>query len=152
MDDKTLMQRAVELACESAAQGGEPFGAVLVQDGKILAEAMNQAHIDHDPTAHAEIQALRIASRENARFSHPGAVMYASGKPCPMCMAAMVNAGVARVVYCADDDVGGPFGYSTVDGYARMKRDFGDQGAVVDHLPMPDQAAPFSLYAKKTQS
>ena len=95
MDDKTLMQRAVDLARQSVDQGGEPFGAVLVLNGKVLAEAMNQAHIDHDPTAHAEIQALRIASRENARGAHPGSVMYASGKPCPMCMAAMVNAGVA---------------------------------------------------------
>lgn len=152
MDDKTLMQRAIDLACQSVAEGGEPFGAVLVHEGKILAEAMNQAHINHDPTAHAEIQALRAASREQARFSHPGSVMYASGKPCPMCMAAMVNAGVARVVYCADDEVGGPFGYSTEQGYARMKRDFGDQGAVVDHLPMPDQAAPFTRYAFKTKS
>lgn len=150
MDDKTLMQRAVDLARQSVDQGGEPFGAVLVQNGKVLAEGMNQAHIDHDPTAHAEIQALRIASRENARGSHPGSVMYASGKPCPMCMAAMVNAGVARVVYCADDDVGGPFGYSTEAGYARMKRDFGDQGAVVDHLPLADQAEPFQRYADKS--
>lgn len=152
MDDKTLIQRALELACESVAQGGEPFGAVLVQDGKVLAEAMNQAHIEHDPTAHAEIQALRIASREQARFSHPDSVMYASGKPCPMCMAAMVNAGVKRIVFCADDDVGGPFGYSTVEGYARMQQEFGAQGATVDHLPMPDQSKPFTLYEQKKQN
>lgn len=149
MNDKDLMQRAVDLACESVAQGGEPFGAILVQDGKILAQAMNQAHLDHDPTAHAEIQALRIASREHARFSHPGSVMYASGKPCPMCMAAMVNAGVERVVFCADDEVGGPFGYSTEAGYARMQQQFGAQGATVEHLPIEDQTKPFTLYAAK---
>ena len=149
MNDKILMQRAVDLACQSVAQGGEPFGAVLVQDGIVLAEAMNQAHIDHDPTAHAEIQALRTASREQARFTHPGSIMYASGKPCPMCMAAMVNAGVERVVFCADDKIGGPFGYSTEAGYARMQQDFGAQGAMVEHLPMPEQTKPFTLYAEK---
>lgn len=152
MNDKALLQRAIDLACQSVAQGGEPFGAVLVQDGIVLAEAMNQAHIDHDPTAHAEIQALRTASREQARFSHSGSVMYASGKPCPMCMAAMVNAGVERVVFCADDEIGGPFGYSTETGYARMKQNFGDQGALVEHLPMPEQTKPFTLYAQKNPS
>lgn len=149
MNDKILMKRALELANESVTLGGEPFGAVMVQDGTVIAEAMNQAHIDHDPTAHAEIQALRIASREQGRGSHPGSVIYASGKPCPMCMAAMVNAGVERIIFCADDDIGGPFGYSTVDGYTRMKQEFGNQGAVVEHLPMPDQSEPFKLYAQK---
>ena len=56
MNDESLMKRALELAKESVTLGGEPFGAVMVLDGKVIAEAMNQAHIDHDPTAHAEIQ------------------------------------------------------------------------------------------------
>ncbi|RGP39358.1 hypothetical protein BPTFM16_03003 [Altererythrobacter insulae] len=61
----------------------------------------------------------------------------------------MVNAGVERVIFCADDEIGGPFGYSTADGYARMKQDFGSQGAVVEHLPLPKQDEPFKLYAHK---
>lgn len=148
MDDRTHMQRAVDLALQNATDGGEPFGAVMVQDGKVIAEAVNQAHIDHDPTAHAEIEALRAAGRATGRMAHPGSVVYASGKPCPMCMAAMMQAGVARVVYCADDDAGGPFGYSTEANYARMQRAFGDQGVQVDHLPLDGQTAPFERYAQ----
>jgi tRNA(Arg) A34 adenosine deaminase TadA len=113
MNDHDCLQRSVELAIANATDGGEPFGAVLTRDGRMMAEGVNEAHVDHDPTAQAEIQALRKASSQLGTGSHSGATMYASGKPCAMCMAAMIQAGITRVVYCADDDVGGAYGFST---------------------------------------
>lgn len=152
IEDRGFILRSVELAISNAQDGGEPFGAVLVRDGQALAEAANEAHVEHDPTAHAEIQALRRASRELRTGSHPGTTMYASGKPCPMCMAAMIQAGISRVVYCADDDVGGLYGFSTAELYARTRREFGHQGISVDHLPDPSQSEPFDLWKHRNPS
>lgn len=151
-DDRKLILRSVELAISNAENGGEPFGAVLVRDGKVLAEAANEAHVENDPMAHAEIQALRHASRALRTGSHPGTTMYASGKPCPMCMAAMIQAGVARVVYCADDAVGGLYGFSTAAMYDRTRREFGHQGISVDHLPDARQSEPFDVWKRANRS
>jgi tRNA(Arg) A34 adenosine deaminase TadA len=65
--------------------------------------------------------------------------MYASGIPCPMCMAAMIASGVERVVYCADDEEGEPFGWSTESFYKKMQQDFGKQGVKMEHLPLPEK-------------
>ena len=151
-EDRRFILRSVELAVSNAEDGGEPFGAVLVRNGKVLAEAANEAHVEHDPTAHAEIQALRRASRELLTRSHPDGTMYASGKPCPMCMAAMIQAGVARVVYCADDAVGGLYGFSTAAMYDRTRREFGHQGVSVDHLPDVRQSEPFDVWKRGNRS
>lgn len=150
MNDKTHILRAVELARNAVAAGGEPFGALLVCDGKVIAEGMNEAHINHDPSAHAEMQALRAASLALKTYTHPHSTMYASGKPCAMCMAAMIQAGITRVVFCADDDVGGQYGYSTETLYARMRQDFGNQGIVVEHLPVAQQKDPFEMWQHKS--
>ena len=149
MNDKEYILRAVELARNAVAAGGEPFGAILVRDGQVIAEGMNEAHINHDPSAHAEMQTLRTASRALKTHTHPNSTMYASGKPCAMCMAAMIQSGVTRIVFCADDDVGGQYGYSTEALYAQMKQGFGDQGVVVEHLPVEQQHDPFEMWQQK---
>ena len=106
MNDKHYLLRSIQIAEENVARGGQPFGAVLVRDGQVLAEGVNETYIAHDPTAHAEIQALRTASQNVKSSSHAGSTMYASGIPCPMCMAAMIASGVERVVYCAEGAAG----------------------------------------------
>lgn len=132
--DLVFLQRAVELAHENVAKGGQPFGAVLVKDGAILADGVNEVYLDSDPTAHAEIQALRRAGHAHATPQFDGSVMYASGKPCAMCMSAMIVAGVNRIVYAAGDDMGEPYGWSTAALYQRMRAPFGEQGVQVEYL------------------
>ncbi|HJD44808.1 MAG TPA: nucleoside deaminase [Candidatus Paenalcaligenes intestinipullorum] len=132
--ETNYLQRAVELAAENVEKGGFPFGAVLVSDSGWVTEAVNEFVTDHDPTAHAEIQALRHAAREHgdlAKFND--LTMYANGKPCPMCMAAMVNVGVKKIVFAAGDDIGTPYGWDTSASYNNMRNAFGEQGVVVEY-------------------
>ena len=149
MNDEDYIQKAVELARDNVIAGGQPFGAILVRDGEVLAEGVNETHVDCDPTAHAEIQALRNASKILRSPELAGSTMYASGIPCAVCMAAMINAGVTRVVYCADDQAGGPYGWSTEHLYGRMQNGLGDQGVEVVHLPVENQSEPFEDWKRK---
>lgn len=97
------MQRALELARDAEACGEVPVGAVLVEDGEIVAEGFNQPISRHDPTAHAEIVALRGAAESRENYRLPGSTLYVTLEPCPMCAGAMVHARVARLVFAAAD-------------------------------------------------
>ena len=101
MDPADPLDRAVALARDSVGAGGGPFGAVVVRDGEVLGEGTNRVTSDCDPTAHAEVVALRRACARLASHDLSGAVLYASCEPCPMCLGAALWARVARVVYAA---------------------------------------------------
>jgi len=103
-DDSTWLARAVSLATENVPAGGGPFGAVVVRDGVEVATGQNRVTSSLDPTAHAEVVAIRRACAEIGDFSLAGCVMYASCEPCPMCLSASLWARVDRVVYAADRD------------------------------------------------
>ena len=93
------MAAALELAREARERGEVPVGAVVVIDGEIMGRGFNQPVSRNDPTAHAEIVALRQAGREAGNYRLPGSTMYVTIEPCQMCVGAMVHARVARVVY-----------------------------------------------------
>ncbi|MDE0045805.1 MAG: nucleoside deaminase [bacterium] len=99
-DDAAFMRRAIALADASVAvlEGG-PFGAVIVCDGRIVGEGANRVTSDHDPTAHAEVVAIRDACRTLSTFSLEGCVIYTSCEPCPMCLAAIYWARLSRIVF-----------------------------------------------------
>jgi guanine deaminase len=96
-----FMERAVELSLRNVRKGGQPFGAVLVKDGTIVAEGVNELHKVHDVSGHAEMLAIRHAQQALKADSLAGSIMYASGEPCPMCLAAMYLAGIETAYYCA---------------------------------------------------
>jgi tRNA(Arg) A34 adenosine deaminase TadA len=100
--DRTFMGVALALARKNAstAEGG-PFGAVVVFDGKVVGEGRNQVTRTNDPTAHAEIVAIREAAKKLGRFDLQGCVIYTSCEPCPMCLAAAYWARVDKIVYSA---------------------------------------------------
>ncbi|TCZ55119.1 nucleoside deaminase [Roseicella aquatilis] len=83
------MRRALRLACDSVAAGGGPFGAVIARGEEVVAEGGNRVTLDLDPTAHAEVTAIRRACRALGRFELRGLVLYSSCEPCPMCLAAI---------------------------------------------------------------
>ena len=97
--DEEFMRAALALADEARERGEVPVGAVLVMDGEILGRGFNQPVSRNDPTAHAEIVALREAGRQSGNYRLPGSTMYVTIEPCQMCVGAMVHARVARVVY-----------------------------------------------------
>ena len=97
--DRLFMREAIRLADESVSLGGGPFGAVIVKDGEIVAESSNSVTIDNDPTAHAEVNAIRKACNKLATFSLKGCFIYSSCEPCPMCLGAIYWAGIERIYY-----------------------------------------------------
>jgi len=104
------MQRAMKLAQEAEALGEVPVGALLVRDGKLLAEGWNQPIAHHDPSAHAEMLALRAAARSEKNYRLPGSTLYVTLEPCAMCAGAIIHARVARVVFGAFDPKTGAAG------------------------------------------
>ena len=99
-----------------------PFGAVLVRDGKVLARAVNQVDELCDPSAHAEMQALRIGAKAQGSTDLSGAVMYASGYPCSMCHTAMLLAGVKQVYFAYSNEDGEPYDLSAARGYVELAK------------------------------
>lgn len=98
-EDLRFLERAAEISMRNIDNGGGPFGAVIVKDGAIIAEAGNSVTNDNDPTAHAEINAVRAACRKLGSFKLEGCYVYSSCEPCPMCLSALYWAGVARIYY-----------------------------------------------------
>lgn len=102
MTHEQLMQRAITLSEESVKNGGGPFGAVIAKDGLVIAEAANRVTLDHDPTAHAEVSAIREACRKLDTFDLSGCNIYTSCEPCPMCLGAIYWAHLDKIFYGND--------------------------------------------------
>ena len=98
-DDKKFMRKAIAISKKSIENGGGPFGAVIVKDGKIVASSNNKVTINNDPTAHAEVMAIRKACKKLNTFDLSGCTLYASCEPCPMCLSAMYWAHIDRYFY-----------------------------------------------------
>jgi tRNA(adenine34) deaminase len=112
--DEVFMRRALELAQRAEEAGEVPVGAVVVSNGKIIGEGWNQPIGSHDPTAHAEIVALRAAAGAQRNYRLPGTTLYVTLEPCTMCAGAIVHARVDRVVFATVDPRSGAAG-STFD-------------------------------------
>ncbi len=108
--DRKWMRRALELAARAEAEGEVPVGAVLVLNDTIIGEGWNRPIGNRDPSAHAEIVALRAAAQTLGNYRLPDTTLYVTLEPCPMCAGAMVHARVARVVYGARDPLAGAAG------------------------------------------
>lgn len=112
-EDEHWMRRALALAREAEAHGEVPVGAVLVRDGEVIGEGRNGPIEASDPTAHAEIRALREAADRAGNYRLPGSTLYVTLEPCPMCVGAIVHARVERVVFGASDPKTGACGGAT---------------------------------------
>ncbi len=108
--DLEYMRQALDLAARAEAEGEVPVGALVVRDDTIIGLGWNRPIAAHDPTAHAEIQALRDAAGRVGNYRLNGATLYVTLEPCPMCAGAMVHARIARVVYGATDPLAGSAG------------------------------------------
>ncbi len=143
MSNYEFMQEAIDLARENVVNGGQPFGAVLVKEGKIIARAVNRMEADNDPTAHAELVALRDAGATLGTVRLDGCTVYASGQPCPMCLAAMRIAGIAEIVIGYTNENGEPYGLSSAAATAELSQPLEKQGwATIRYLAPDDAAAP----------
>jgi len=139
MNDKKFMQRAIELSVENINNGGGPFGAVIVKDGKIISEGTNRVTADHDPTAHAEISAIRQAAKKLNTFDLSGCIIYTSCEPCPMCLAAIYWAHLDKIYFGNTKTDAKNIGFDDSFIYDELKLNPADRKITMEHL-LPDEA------------
>ena len=108
--DEYWIRHALRLAKYAEEEGEVPVGALIVRDNELISEGWNQPIVGHDPTAHAEVMALRAAGKVESNYRLPGATLYVTLEPCVMCVGAIMHARVERVVYGADDPRAGAAG------------------------------------------
>lgn len=149
-EDAKWLDLAIELAVQNVAEGGGPFGAVLVHNGELVATGQNRVTRDNDPTAHAEVVAIRAAAAARGDFSLAGHVLYSSCEPCPMCMASSLWARVDRVVFAADRDDAAGGGFDDREFYELFARDRSTWQTVIDSMPVARRADPFVAWQHST--
>ena len=115
-----------------------PFGAVIARDGKVIATAVNEVEALCDPSAHAEMQAVRAAAKAQGSTDLSGSTVYASGYPCPMCLTAMYLAGVKEVYYAYSNEDGAPYDLSAERGYVEIARPIEQREMPLRSLPVRD--------------
>lgn len=120
--DLTFMREAIRLSVENANQGGGPFGAIIVKDGKIISRGVNRVVQLGDPTAHAEILAIRDACKKLGKFELDDCVIYSSCEPCPMCMGAILWAKIPALFYACSKDDAREYGFKDADFYDEMSK------------------------------
>ena len=123
MCDADFLNQAIQLAKENVKQGGRPFGAVIVTDRQVVSRGVNQILTTGDPTSHAELNALRQAAQYLKTTQLKDCVVYASGQPCPMCLAAMRMAGIEKIVYAYSNADAEPYGLSTAQLAEKLRLD-----------------------------
>ena len=147
-DDDFFLARAIELAKKGSELGdGGPFGAVIVCAGKIIAEDWNRVVLSRDPTAHAEIGAIRSACAAVNSFHLPNSTLYASSEPCPMCLSAAYWARIERIVFANSRAEAAAIGFCDDELYCELGRHFSARSIVMEHHPMPDSLLPLQCWA-----
>lgn len=150
LDDAAFLNRSIELARETMRKGrGGPFGAVIVRAGQIIGEGANCVLGNNDPTAHAEVQAIRDASARLRNFVLAGSVIYASSEPCPMCLAAIFWARIGRIVYANDRGVAAAVGFDDSTFYEQLALPEQERAVPVTHVKLGHAALLFEEWREK---
>ena len=148
--DKEMMREAIRLADESVANGGGPFGAVIVKDGEIIAATSNRVTLDNDPTAHAEVNCIRMACKRLGTFDLSGCTIYTSCEPCPMCLGAIYWARIDRIFYGNNRQDAADIGFDDDFIYQELARPMDNRSTPIIPI-LPDEALhSFRLWTEKT--
>lgn len=148
--DRQFLRRAVALSKERMqANLGGPFGAVIVRDGVVIAEGWNEVTSALDPTAHAEVTAIRRACQAVGDFSLEGATLYSSCEPCPMCLAATYWARIGRLVFANTRDEAAAIGFDDAFLYGEMPKDPLKRALPTQHIALDEAREVFELWRAK---
>ncbi len=150
MTKEELMRRAIALSENSVRNGGGPFGAVIAKDGIIIAEASNSVTIDNDPTAHAEVNCIRQATRKLKRFLLDGCEIYTSCEPCPMCLGAIYWAHLDRIYYANDRKDAAKIGFDDEFIYEEIDRQIEDRHKPMVALLRDEALGAFRMWEENT--
>jgi tRNA(Arg) A34 adenosine deaminase TadA/catechol 2,3-dioxygenase-like lactoylglutathione lyase family enzyme len=143
--DAGLLERAVALARANVEAGEEPFGSLVVRDGEVLGEGVNTTRRDADPTAHAEVAAVREACRRLGTIDLGGATVFTSCEPCPMCRTVAVLAGVTRIVYAVPAEIAAGYGFELSAPGAEMMAAW-PLPDLLEQMPTPGAEEPFERF------
>lgn len=148
--DARFLAQAAALSLANMERGaGGPFGAVIVRDGVVIAEGGNEVTSSHDPTAHAEVVAIRRACAAAGDFSLAGATIYASCEPCPMCLAAIYWARLDRLVFANTRQQAAAIGFDDALIYDEVPKDPLARTLPTRRLPTPEAEAAFAAWMRK---
>ncbi|MFB7253673.1 nucleoside deaminase [Streptomyces nojiriensis] len=149
--ERTWLDEAIRLATNSVANGGGPFGALVAKGGEIVAIGNNRVTSTLDPTAHAEVSAMRAACQELDTFSLEGCVLVTSCEPCPMCLSSALWARVDRIVFAADRDDAAVAGFDDRKFYDLFEKQPASKWPLaIERLDLPNRTAPFDAWVAKT--
>ena len=148
-EDAKFMQMAIDLSIENIDTGGGPFGAVIVRDGEVIATGANRVVPNADPTAHAEVMAIRNACTKLGTFQLNDCTIYSSCEPCPMCLSALYWAGVKRICYgnTKDDAMAIDFDASFI--YDQLDLSYADRSIKCEHFMRDNALAAFRKWDEK---
>ena len=148
-EDAKFMEMAIKLSIENIDTGGGPFGAVIVKDGEIIATGTNRVVPDSDPTAHAEVMAIRKACARLGTFQLTGCTIYSSCEPCPMCLSALYWAGVSRICYGNTKDDAKAINFDDSFIYDQLELNYGDRSIKCEHFMRSDALRAFRKWDEK---
>ena len=144
------MQRAIDLAVENVRNGGGPFGAVIARNGEIVAEGVNRVTLQHDPTAHAEVQAIRSACTKLSTFDLEGCDIYSSCEPCPMCLGAIYWAHLSHLYFAGTKHDAANVGFDDAFIYEELPLEIHERKLPTDTMMHEESLAPFNEWRDKT--
>lgn len=151
MEKEELMRRAIAVSENSVRNGGGPFGAVIAsKDGEIIAEASNSVTIDHDPTAHAEVNCIRKATAKLGTFDLAGYDIYTSCEPCPMCLGAIYWAYLDKIYYANDRKDAAAIGFDDDFIYQELELKNEDRHKKMELLLPEEAKKAFEMWAEST--
>lgn len=144
--DKEFLLQAISIAKKNIAEGGGPFGAVIVIDNKIVAEAGNTVVLTNDPTAHAEVNAIREACKKLNKFDLTDAVLYASCEPCPMCLSAIYWARIRKIYYAASRFDAADAGFDDEFIYKELELPLEKRSIPIKQISLDNAPTPFDIW------
>ena len=143
MEKEFYMRRAIALAVDNVKNGGGPFGAVIVKDDQIIAEGVNRVTSQHDPTAHAEVQAIRAACRKLETFDLEGCEIYSSCEPCPMCLGAIYWAHLSHLYFAGTKVDAAEAGFDGAFIYQELPLEIHERKLPTETMMHDEALAPF---------
>lgn len=148
-EDARFMKMAIDLSIKNVENGGGPFGAVVVRDGEVISTGVNRVVPNNDPTAHAEVNAIRSACQKLQNFQLKGCTVYSSCEPCPMCMSALYWAGVERICYGNTKEDAKNICFDDSFIYDQLKLDYESRSIKHDHFMRRDAIKAFERWEEK---
>jgi tRNA(Arg) A34 adenosine deaminase TadA len=148
--DKNFMLIAIALSLNSVKSKGGPFGAVIVKDGNVIAKTSNSVTLDNDPTAHAEVNAIRAACSALKSFDLSGCTMYTSCEPCPMCLGAIYWASIDKIFYANSRTDAKNIGFDDSFIYDELNKPMSERSIPIMQIMQNEAIKAFEAWQRKT--